>query len=286
MLGDKDSYLPRLLRWSEKYTKTDMRYLTSGALLSLFGQGTGLIASLVLAVAVNHLVPKEVYGTYKFILSVVVILSLFSLTGIGNGVFQAAAQGLDGALRKGFWENIKWSVGVFIGGLLLAGYYFLNSNFTLAVGVLIGASFSPFIASVTLFGAFLGGKKDFLRQAVYGGLDNVFPIAIFIGVIFITHDPLILVATYFVTNLLAGLFFYARTIEVYHANLHIHDEDLLRYSKHLSAMGIITGIANRASAKRTYFPINLGYGGDHQAVRRICRELFREDDRHVRHRTL
>jgi len=244
MLSDDNSPLVRLLRWSEKYTKTDMVYVFRGTSLSFLGQGIGLIASLLLAITVSHYIPKEVYGTYKFILSVVSILSLFSLTGIGSAVFQSAAQGFDGALHRGFWENIKWSVGVFAGGAAVAVYYFVNGNTTLAIGVLVGASLSPFIASASLFGPFLGGKKDFWRQTLYGVIDNVIPIFIFICVIFFTSNPVILILTYFVTNVLAALFFYARTIKVYAANLHLHDNDLLNYSKHLSVMGIISGTAD------------------------------------------
>src|ERR1700683_4653793 len=93
------SSLTRVLRWSEKYTKTDMVYLARGGFLSLFGQGMGLVASLGLAIAVSHFVSKESYGIYKYAISVVTILSLFSLNNIGSAVFQSAAQGFDGALR-------------------------------------------------------------------------------------------------------------------------------------------------------------------------------------------
>lgn len=235
----------RFLRWSERYTKTDMVYLASGASFSVIGQGAGLVAAFILAIAVGHFVPKEVYGTYKFIQSVVNILVLFSLTGISGAVFQSAAQGYDGALRKGFWQNIKWSILVFVLGLVVAGYYVLNGNTTIAIGILIGASLSPFIASASLFGPFLGGKKDFRRQMIYGVVDNVIPIAIFIGVVSLTSDPVVLVATYFVTNALAALFFYNRTVTIYHATLNKQDTEFGTYSKHLSALGIIGGIADR-----------------------------------------
>ena len=232
-----------VLHWSEKYTKTDMTYLARGGSFSLVFQGANIVASLCLAIAISHFVSKESYGIYKYVLSVVSILSLFSLNSIGSAVFQSAAQGFDGALRKAFWDNIRWSALIFAGALVVAGYYFLLGNTTLAIGVLIGGSCAPFLASVSLFNSFLGGKRDFYRQAVYGILDSVIPIAIFIGVIVFTQNPLALVAAYFITNTLAGLFFYRRTVAVYRASMHVHDENMLGYSKHLSTMGILTGIA-------------------------------------------
>ena len=221
-----------------------MVYLARGGTLSFIGQGASIVASLVLAVAISHFLSKEAYGEYKYVLSIVGMLSVFSLNGISSAVFQSAAAGFDGALIRGFWANIRWSALIFAGTLTLASYYFIMGNPSLATEILIGGSLSPFLASTNLFASFLGGKKDFYRQTVYGIIDNVIPILIFIGVVIVTGNPIILVATYFLTNLLAGLYFYRRTIDVYHASLHLHDEEMLTYSKHLSLMGIIGGISS------------------------------------------
>lgn len=237
------SRLISVLRWSEKYTKTDMVYLASGGSLGLISQVTVLAGALVLAIMVSHYVPKTSYGEYKYILSIIALLSSFSLNGIGGAVLQSAAQGFDGALQKGFLANLRWSFVIFIGALVLALYYFWVGNITLAVGMLIGGSLSPFLASAGLFSAFLAGKKDFVRQMLYGICDNLIPIGLMIGTVMLTSNPLALVAVYFVSNTLAALYFYRRTKIIYAQDTHRHDEGMLRYSKHLSAMGILGGIA-------------------------------------------
>lgn len=236
--------LVRFLLWIQTYTKTDMLYLARGGLSSVVIQIAGVLASLCLAVAVSHFVPKELYGTYKYILSIVAILSLFSLNNIGGAVFQSAAQGFNGVLVRAFWDNIRWSTAIFAGALGLATYYFVMGNNTLAIGILIGGSFSPFLASASLFGSFLGGKKDFYRQALYGSLDTVIPIAILVGIVTLTSNPIILVATYFITNTIAAVYFYRRTVEAYRSHTQNYDGSMLTYSKHLSLMGIINGIAS------------------------------------------
>lgn len=239
----KDRFI-RFLLWSQKYTKTDMLYLARGGFSSAITQVAGIIVSLLLAIAVSHFVPKEAYGAYKYTLSIVGILSLFSLNSIGSAVFQSAAQGFNGVLARAFWDNIRWSVVVFAGALLLATYYFVMGNSTLAAGILIGGTLSPILASASLFSSFLGGKKDFYRQALYGVIDVTVPILIFIGVVMLTSNPLVLVATYFITNTVAALYFYRRTLEAYRSHVNTHDANMLHYSKHLSFMGIINGIAN------------------------------------------
>lgn len=244
MLQGWKDWLVRFLLWSQKYTKTDMLYLARGGFSSAVTQIAGIVVSLLLAVAISHFVPKESYGTYKYVLSIVGILSLFSLNSIGSAVFQSAAQGFDGVLARAFWANIRWSAVVFVGAFLLAAYYFLMGNNTLAAGILIGGSLSPLLASASLFNSFLGGKKDFRRQAFYGVADVAIPVLVLIGVVMLTSNPIVLVATYFITNTVAALYFYRRTLDAYRSQVHAQDEDMLHYSKHLSVMGIVNGIAN------------------------------------------
>lgn len=245
MLENLKDRLVRVLRWSQTYTKTDMLYVVRGSVFSVLGQGVVLAATLALAVVVSHFLSKESYGIYKYILSLVGLLSLFSLNGIWRAVFQSAAQGYDGVLRKAFWENIRWSIAIFVGTLGIAGYYFWMGNNTFALGVLVGGCFSPFLASASLFGSFLGGKRDFYRLMVYSILDNVVPIGIFIGAVLLTQNPAILVAVYCSTNTLAALYFYRRTLKIYQTTLHKQDAELVHYSKHLSLMGVINGIASQ-----------------------------------------
>ncbi|MDB5238013.1 MAG: hypothetical protein JWM46_283 [Candidatus Kaiserbacteria bacterium] len=233
-----------LLRWSEKYTKTDMVYLASGGFLSLLYQGSSLIAAFVLAIAIGHIVPQEVYGQYKYILSIIGIVSLFSLNGLGTAVMQSTARGFDSSLESGFWINLRWSAFATIAAVILATYYFYAGNMGLAIGILIGGCMSPVLASANLYTAFLAGKKDFVRQIGYSILDNIIPVGIFILVIFFTKDPTVLVATYFLSNVLAALFFYRRTIALYRPAPGNIDRSMLSYGKHLSLMGIIGGIAD------------------------------------------
>lgn len=231
------------LRWSEKYTKTDMVYLASGGFLSLVSQVTALAGALALAVMVSHYVPKTSYGEYKYILSIIALLSAFSLNGIGAAVLQSAAQGFNSALQKGFWANLRWSFVIFTGALVMALYYLWAGNMTLATGILIGGSLSPFLASASLFSPFLAGKKNFVYQTLFSIGDNLIPIGLMIGTVMLTSSPLVLVAVYFVSNTMAALFFYRRTRIMYAQRAQPNDETMLRYSKHLSVMGIVGGIA-------------------------------------------
>jgi O-antigen/teichoic acid export membrane protein len=236
--------LYRLLRWSEKYTKTDMVYLAHGGFWSSLAQLSTSIASFALAIVMSRYVPKEAYGTYKYIFSFVGILSAFSLSGLGTAVLQSAATGHDGAMRQGFRENLRWSILIFLGALGGAAYYFATDNSAVAFGILVAGCTAPFLTCANLAGSFLAGKKDFRRQALYFGLwGSGIPIISLIVTALLTDNPLWFVAVYSLTNVSSSLYFYARTARIYRLEKGDTDAGMLSYAKHLSLIGILGGIA-------------------------------------------
>ena len=100
--------LIRVLRWSEKYTKTDMVYLAHGTFwLSSSSIITGAV-SFVLALAFANLLTKDAYGTYKYILTLFGILCVACLRGMDTAVTQGAARGNDGTVVSGLRSKRNW----------------------------------------------------------------------------------------------------------------------------------------------------------------------------------
>ena len=89
----------RALRWSQKYTKTDMLYLASGSFWYVAGQVITSLSTLALAVAFANLVSPEVYGTYKYVLSLAGIFSIASLPGISTAIARAVARGNESVIH-------------------------------------------------------------------------------------------------------------------------------------------------------------------------------------------
>jgi O-antigen/teichoic acid export membrane protein len=235
----------RLLRWSERYTKTDMVYLAYGGFWSGVGQFSASLSSLVLAIVVSRYLPKEIYGEYKYILSAVALLSVFTLNGLGGAVLQSVAHGFDAVLEEGFWINIRWSVLMFAGAFFVSAYYFVLHNYELAFGILLGGCLSPFLTSANLSNSFLSGKKDFARSALYFDiLANFIPVGALIATVLLTKNALALAFIYFASNTLIALYLYRRVLRTYKPQLHKTDSGALTYSKHLSLMGILGGIAD------------------------------------------
>ena len=237
--------LVSFLRWTEKYTKTDMVYLAKGGFWSVSAQIVTTLLVLGFAILVARVLPKDVYGQYKYILATVALLSSFSLTGLGTAVFQSVASGFDGALRQGFIANLRWSAVIFLGAFGLAAYYLSQGNSTLSFGILVGGSLSPFLTSANLAGMFLSAKKDFARSNIYFSIvENLIAIGALAITVLLTHDPLVLATVYFAGNTFATYLLYRRVIRVYRPDPAKTDSSMVTYAKHLSVMGILNGIAS------------------------------------------
>lgn len=233
-----------VLHWSEKYTKTDMIYLTKGGFWAILGQIIVSFASFLLAIAFANLLPKEIYGQYKYVLSLVSILGTFTLTGLTTAIMRSVIRGHEGSLNYAFWQNIKWSAVFFVGSLGIATYYILHGNYFLGISMLLAGCLWPIFVSTNLYSPFLSAKKDFKRSAIYFDIiGNLFPYTCIVLTILITKNPLWLVTMYLLSNTVIGMVLYIRVTKIYKPNKEV-DPEFLHYSKHLSLMNILNGVAS------------------------------------------
>lgn len=244
MINKAKNRLYPILRWSEKYTKTDMVYLTKGGFWMTFGQGAAMISGFLISIAFANLFPKESFGTYKFVLSIVGIMGIFYLTGLGTSVTQSVARGFDSSLRRGFHTNLKWSLGVFLAGVILSLYYYLGSNNLLSLSFLLMGIFFPIATSAGLYGAYLNGKKNFKRNSFFSIIQNTLPAVALITTLFLTQNLMVIIIVYFLITALVPLFLYYLTIRGHQSEGQKEDPELISYGKHLSAMDIVGQIAH------------------------------------------
>lgn len=230
------------LRWSEKYTKTDMLYLTRGSFWLSLGQGVTILSGLLLSIAFANLLPPEVFGLYRYIIAASAIIGAFALTGMATAVIQAVACGYDGALRAGFFQSLRWSIGTSVLALGASAYYYLNGNLTLALSFIPIAIATPIILSSSLYQGFLNGKKDFRRASFYHAAHKLVHLVALVSTILLTQNPVIIVAVYFATEACITFTLYTLTQYRYPKNT-TTDVETLPYSKHLSVMNGLKLIA-------------------------------------------
>lgn len=104
---------------------------------------------------------KEEFGEYHFILSIIGIISIFSLKGLNNSIMQSVARGYLGTYRAAVPLAFLSSL---LGSLILAGiggWYFLDGQQELAVSFFIAASLFPFARGLTQWKAVKSGEENF-----------------------------------------------------------------------------------------------------------------------------
>ncbi len=234
----------KTLRWVEHYTKTDNVYLAKSGFWVSFGHVVAICSGLFVSLAFANLFPKESFGTYKFIVSITGLLGIFSLTGLGTSIVQSVARGFGGALRQGFRLNLKWSIGIFLGGLIFSTYYYINGNELLSFSFLLAGILTPFTNSAALYGAYLLGKKDFRRNSFYNSVRNLVPAIALIITLLLTQNLAVIITVYFLFAALVPLLLYYRAARIHRTNGE-RDPGLIPFSKHLSLMEIIGTIASQ-----------------------------------------
>jgi O-antigen/teichoic acid export membrane protein len=233
-----------LLRKSEHIFKTDMVYAAGGGFWLILGQIVSMGSSFLLAIAFAHLVSQEVYGTYRYILSVVGMFMSFSLSGLSPAVTRAVARGNEGTLLKSFLTNLSWSGLLATGMGLFALYYALHGNTVLCYSLLFAAAFAPFTDSFELHTSYLNGKKLFKVSSTINALRGIIATSVLILSLFLTHNPVLIVGTYFLIHfLITGYAFYYTYIR-FKPN-HRIDPDAKRLGAHVSIINGFAALADR-----------------------------------------
>ncbi|MFH0892353.1 MAG: oligosaccharide flippase family protein [Candidatus Falkowbacteria bacterium] len=229
------------LRWTEKWTHTDMVYLAKGNFWLTIGQFASILASGLTSIAFANFLPPETFGLYKFILSFIGILAIPCLAGMHTAVTMAVAKGNEGILLPAIKTKIKWgAIGSLI-GVSMAIYYFFNHNNAIAISLLIIAAFIPFYTAFALYASFLSGRKKFGVATIISIISQLFVASVTIATIYLTDNILAIIFVYFASRISFNYFILRYTIKKYRPNQN-YDPENITYGKHLSFMGVFSTI--------------------------------------------
>ncbi len=231
-----------LIRRSENFFKTDMVYLSKSGFWLGLGQVLSAVIIFASSLVFANFISKDLYGNYKFIMTVASILATFSLTGMGVVVTQGVARGYEGILKKATIATLRWSSIIVITTFATSVYYFFKGDNVLGIAILIAGLGLPINQAYSLYGSFLMGKKDFKRNTKYGIISQFFNTASVVITALLTKNIILMIFVYFVFNTLTTLWAYSRTIKIFNIN-NVQDHSLISYGKHLSVMSAFGTIA-------------------------------------------
>src|SRR3989344_806517 len=199
-----------LLHWSERYTKTDMVYLFKGGFWLTLGQIFSSIAAFAVSVAFANFFPKEIFGVYKYILSIFGILAIFSLPGLSSALTKAFSKGFSGSYLEVFYYRIRWALLGSLVAIITSGYYFLQGNTVLGFSFIIVAAALPFFDSLSIYNSYLHSKKRFKEFSYINAINQIIPaIGLIITIIFFKNVWLIL-GVYFSFHIILRFIFFKK----------------------------------------------------------------------------
>jgi len=224
------------LKKSEKYTKTDMVYLTKGGFWLACGQIATAVSGLLLTLVFANFATKELLGAYRYILSVAGILAIPSLSGMDIAFLQAVSRKKEGSFQKALKTKLKWgSLGI-AGSIIIAIYYFLQGNNTLALSFVLISAFIPLLNSFSLYNFFWQGKKRFdIQNKIKSFVYIVSALTVSLVVILTKNLYLIIFSYFFIWSFL-HLLFLILTKKKCDINTQ-EDSKTISYGKHLSLIG-------------------------------------------------
>jgi len=222
---------------------TNLRYIIKGGFWLTLGEIVSTATTFLSALVFANLLSKETYGIYNYVLSISGILAIPTLSGIGTAMTQAVAKGYEGSLIPAVKTKIRWGLLASLSALIVAAYYYIYGNSTLAIAFLIVAAFLPFLDAFGLYESFLYGRKLFDVASLYFILIQIITIAVLIGTIFITKNIFFILLAYFASWTFSKLIIFQLVLKKFPPNKK-PDPEAITYGKHLSVVSIIGTIAN------------------------------------------
>jgi len=237
----------------QRYFKIDLFYLIKGESWLILGKFISTGITFILALAWANWIDKSVYGNYQYILSLVGIISIFSLPEMEAAVIQAVARKLEGSFILGFRTKLKWGILGSISALGMAGYYLLQGNENLPLTFLVIALFIALFNASLSYTGFLVGRRLFSIQVKYDVITQLIAGFLMLSTLFsvkefLFNQPsyliiLLIITVYFVSRTSLRFFFFVLTKKKFTPNRK-QDPKTISYGKRLSFSGIIDILSN------------------------------------------
>ncbi len=232
-----ERFLSRALDLAGRHARTDMRYLVSAGVWTNLTTVSVSLFSLLLYIVFANLLAKETFGTYQYLLSLALLLSSLTFTGMNAAVTKSVAQGHEGSLRASVRFQLRWIWVPVAASLAGSAYYAFQGNAVLAIGLVIVGAGMALTNAYNTYSAFLLGKQDFRKMFLYNlGINVPFYGALIICA-FLTEDPLILLGAHMLVQAAGYAIAYVATLRAYRPNADA-DPSVIPYGTHMSATNV------------------------------------------------
>jgi len=234
--------LQHILKWSEKYTKTDMTYLIKGSFWLLLSQALLFALSFGLLWVFANFLDPETYGQYRFFTTVIGLLAIASLPGMHTATIRAVARGYSGLLPQILNVRLRWSLLGTLTAVVAALYYFWQADVTMGGLFLVTALFVPFYQSFNLYDSYLIGRKDYRHFTPITVTQKVIVAIATVAAILFTGNIFWILGSFLASTTVANIVLYYYTIRRWPLSDQT-DSETIPYGKKLSFMSVISAVS-------------------------------------------
>lgn len=233
----------------QKKFNFDAHYFLRGGFWLSLGQGITLITGIATTALFAHYLSENNYGIYRYLIGLTVIISSFSLTGLGQAVLQTAAKKYYGFYEETLSLNFKYSLSIIFISVGFSAYYWFNGNSTLSIGCLLIALFQPLTSTFQFTQSFLQGSKRFRESTQLHAARMVFISLVSIVALVLTNNILVLFGvylfSYFFTNIISHILLRPNNTTPTPAEI---TRKYLTYAKHTSVRNLLLNVAQKADS--------------------------------------
>jgi O-antigen/teichoic acid export membrane protein len=235
----------RIYKVAEKYGNAvglDLTYFVKNGFWVLLRQIIASLCGLSVSVAFARIASKEILGQYQLALSIISVVSIFSIPGLNVAVMRSIARGNDGDYKKAVKLSFLWSL-LGVPALFLVGAYYFLQNQTLGVSLMLGAVFFPFLYSPNTWDYFFQGKGRFDLSTKYFSFLSVFnSLFIILAVFFFKNNLKVIFSSYLISYSLFNSLYFLKSLKF--VSNSAEDPEMAKYGVFLTKMKVLELIAN------------------------------------------
>jgi len=241
-----------------KKVEIDLSYFIGNGFWVFLRQLLAAFGSVILYAVFVRYAEQEFFGSYQFVLTIVAIIGITALPGMGAALVQASVRKYDGTYRRMFSLIIR---GSFVGSVILVflATYFFRGSSEFGFSLLLVAALFPLFSAFSLWDSFLQGKERFDVIAKYSVvLILAQTVSVCLAVILFRENLIAAIAMYFLVTILTSGVLYLKSLR-FIQNEVVDDESIKFgfFMTKVSVLGIIAEQIDKVLVGLLLGPANL-----------------------------
>lgn len=241
-----EAHINTLLTYFSKKLRIDAHHYIYGGFWLSLTQAIVIACGILTTALFAHYLSEANYGIYRYLVSLSVVLSALSLTGLGQTILQASSKKYLSFYQESFKINFLYNTGITCAGVICSAYYALHGNKILSLGCVLIALLQPLINTYQYAPTYLQAQRQFRKATITQGLKTVFISVTSIASLFFSQSIFILFLTYLlaqaIANYMAHMIFKPRAQEPTPKEIY---EKYISYAKHSSVRNVISLVSLR-----------------------------------------